>query len=97
MEKFEKYKRQEFNLQSQTDAIGWAGILNAFRGKDAKPISYFDLLPFQNDINKPKEKSLSDKTAGILARLIKEKKLPKQAASLASAMWEVQERLKKWQ
>lgn len=90
LEKFEKFLRLDANVNSKTDAIGWAGLMNAFKGKDSPPIEPELLLPFPSD-SKTEKNQFSSKTRRIIVNLIKRKALPREVNSYLCKFPEIEQ------
>ena len=96
LEKFEKFRREEINEKSRTEAIGWAGLFNGFRDKNSStpPAEPSDFLPFQEKSDKDQPRSLTKKTAYVLKKLIKENAVPPHVESFVRQIPEMKELLK---
>ncbi|MEM8610400.1 MAG: hypothetical protein AAGF93_00165 [Cyanobacteria bacterium P01_H01_bin.105] len=77
LEKFEKYHRREVNYRARTEAIGWAGLFNGFKGEDTEPVDPANLIPFPERSEEEENKRvLTVKTAKLLAKIIDERRMP---------------------
>jgi hypothetical protein len=71
IEKNEKRKRQEANVNAVTHARGWSGLFNGFAGKDGEKCHPYQLLPFPEDVGEDEKVTISDATLAIFERLYK--------------------------
>ena len=80
MESLEKFARERANINARVHAIGWAGLLNAFKSSSDSPIEFIDLLPFGEDLREA-NKQISDRTKKIIQQALESKTLSMPVAS----------------
>ncbi len=94
LEAFERFHRREVNYRAKTDAIGWAGLFNGFKGEDAEPIDPGNLIPFpEKREEEEKKRVLTTKTAKTLAKILDEGRMPPRIRHYVQHLEEVT----KWQ
>lgn len=90
---YENAHRQEANQNSITNAIFASGVFNGLGGKDSKPISPEDILPFPDLIKGDTPKVFTKKTFNMIIRLLKEKRIPPSVVAFLHALPEIQQKL----
>ncbi|NEP48483.1 MAG: hypothetical protein F6K65_06455 [Moorea sp. SIO3C2] len=72
---FEQERRENANIASYTQAVGWSGLFNGFATEKGNQSTPLDFLPFKDKSDSADKTLISDRTKKILKQLFDSKKL----------------------